>query len=64
MPLPEEAEQIEKLIDSAVVTKGVDAQMSSIIEEETADYFNGQKSAGETAERINSRISIYLKENN
>lgn len=64
VPLPEEAEQIEKLIDSAVVTKGVDAQMSSIIEEETADYFNGQKSAGETAERINSRISIYLKENN
>ncbi len=64
VPLPEEAEQIEKLIDSAVVAKGMDTQMFSIIEEEAADYFNGQKSAEETAERINSRISIYLKENN
>ena len=50
--------------DLAERTSGsVNEELVNIITEETAPFFKGQKTAGETAEIIQNRISIYVKEN-
>ena len=40
-----------------------DAEISKILEEELAPYFEGQKGAQEVADIIQSRIGVYVKEN-
>ncbi len=61
---PEEVEAVRQIIASAERTSGsVNEELVNIITEETAPFFKGQKTAGETAEIIQNRISIYVKEN-
>lgn len=62
IPLPEEVEPIRELIDTARTDRNNGVQILSMIQEEAAAYFNGNKSAEETAEVIQSRVSVYLKE--
>jgi len=51
-------ETVEKIHKSASVDSGV----SRIIEEQTGIYFDGQLTASETAEAIQKKVSLYLKE--
>ena len=61
---PEEIEAVRQIIASAERTAGsVNEELVNIITEETAPFFKGQKSAKDTAEIIQNRISIYVKEN-
>ncbi len=62
VPLPEEIEPIRSLLDTARVDRNSDEQILSVIQEEAEAYFNGNKSAEEVAEVIQSRVSVYLKE--
>lgn len=59
----EEVAAMRKLIESAHSTSRYDVQMSNIIEEETAAFFEGQKSAKDVADIIQSRVQIYVNEN-
>lgn len=59
----EEAEQLKKEICSITDVYSYDEDLMQIIEEETAPYFAGQKSAQEVASIIQSRAQIYLNEN-
>lgn len=59
----EDVDRIDQLIwqlDSLIKT---DDQINTIIEEETAAYFSGSKSAQEAADIIQNRIQTYVKEN-
>jgi len=51
------------LIDIARPLSRESEEIYSIISEEAAPYFAGQKSAGEVAKMIQSRIQIYVSEN-
>lgn len=60
----EEVDAVKAIIASAERTAGsVNEELTNIITEETAPYFKGQKNAQETADIIQSRIQIYVKEN-
>lgn len=60
----EEIDAVRQIIESAERTAGsVNEELVNIITEETAPFFKGQKSAKDTAEIIQNRISIYVKEN-
>lgn len=59
----EEIEGIRHLIDIARPTSKESEEIYSIIGEEAAPYFAGQKSAEEVAKIIQSRIKIYVSEN-
>ena len=39
-----------------------DSHIVGIIDEETADYFNGVKDVNQTAELIQNRVQLYLNE--
>ena len=62
-PLPEETELICALLDSSTTARG-GGQISSIVAQEAASYFNGQKTAADVAALIQNRVSIYLEEQN
>lgn len=64
IPLPDEDDiaQIRKYIESADTRSITDVRISSIIKEEVGAYFEGQKTAEQTADIIQRRVSIYLKE--
>jgi hypothetical protein len=62
-PLPEETELICALLDSSTTARG-GGQISSIVAQEAASYFSGQKSAADVAALIQNRVSIYLEEQN
>ena len=53
---------IMALLDTARVIGDNDEQILSIIQEESAAFFDGQKSAEETVEVIQNRVFIYLQE--
>lgn len=60
----EEADTLMKLLDGMCAKFTYNTEYSAIITEELEPYFNGQKSAQDTAAVIQNRISLYLAENN
>ena len=50
-------------LDSSTTARG-GRQISSIVAQEAASYFSGQKSATDVATLIQNRVSIYLEEQN
>lgn len=58
----EEADMIVDIINSVDKVYGVDEDIMSIINEECAAFFNGEKSARDTANIIQSRARIYVSE--
>lgn len=60
----EQVEQILKLIDSASVPARSNSTITSIVTEEAEAYFEGDKSIDETVALIQSRVSLYLSEQN
>ncbi len=59
----EEADAVRELVGMAEPMGSYNTDIFSIISEETAPYFAGQKSAADAAEIIQSRIEIYVSEN-
>ena len=60
-PLPEETDLICTLLDSSTTARG-GRQISSIVAQEAASYFSGQKTAADVAALIQNRVSVYLAE--
>ena len=60
---PEQVQMVRDLIDSAVAGTNNDETILEIINEEAAAYFEGQKSAQEVADIIQSRVQTYVSEN-
>ncbi|MBD5511432.1 MAG: extracellular solute-binding protein [Lachnospiraceae bacterium] len=58
----EEADSLLKLINSVDGIYQYNSSLMSIIEEETAPYFAGQKNVNEVADIIQSRVRIYINE--
>ncbi len=64
-PTDEDINQIKDIINKAdTVANYANNEIFSIIEEESESFFKGEKTAKEVAEIIQSRVSIYVKENN
>lgn len=62
-PLTEEdAREFIDYLTSVDTVKKYDSNLNSIIQEEVSGFFGGAKSADETAQIIQSRVSIYLSE--
>ncbi len=59
----EEVDEFLAILEKADEVNYQDTAIMEIIEEEVAPYFEGQKSADEVADIIQSRVDIYLKEN-
>ena len=59
----EEIDGVRALIEIARPLSSESEEIYSIITEEAAPYFSGQKSAEETAKIIQSRVQIYVSEN-
>lgn len=59
----EEVDAVRALIDSVDTAVEYNQQISTIISEEAAPFFEGQKSASEVADIIQSRVQIYINEN-
>jgi len=59
---PEDVDKIKSLIEQATNIFEYDTEIMSIIEEEAAYYFAGQKSIEEVAEIVQNRVSLYLAE--
>lgn len=62
-PAEDDIKAIKDIINSIDTISGSDEKISSIIDEETKAFFEGQKSADEVAKVIQSRVSMYVKEN-
>ena len=62
VPLPEEVEQLQELISRAGHVPGYQEAVMSIIREEAAGYFAGDKDARETARIIQNRVQVFLNE--
>lgn len=62
VPLPEEVEQLQELIFRAGHVPGYQEPVMSIIREEAAGYFAGDKDARETARIIQNRVQVFLNE--
>lgn len=58
-----EVETIRKLIENTDTMYQYDEKIMEIITEEADAYFEGQKSAKETADIIQNRIQVYVNEN-
>ena len=61
MPIPEEVEEIRRLI-SLARPAWQDAVAMSIIKEEAASYFHGQKTLDEVVGLIDNRVGLYMDE--
>ena len=59
----EQIDILKDIIDGMDTLNDFDNQISDIIIEETASFFEGQKTAKESADIIQSRIQIYVNEN-
>lgn len=58
-----EAEELERFVlDALKNSRQFDNTIDSILREELAPYFSGEKSAEQTAENIQNRVEIYLSE--
>lgn len=53
---------IDKVMNNVKVYAESDLKITSIVSEETAPFFQGQKSAEEVAKVIQNKISTYLQE--
>ncbi len=62
-PTQEEVEATRALIDSARPMSMVDDTILGIITEEAAPFFQGQKTVDDVAKVIQSRVQVYLDEN-
>lgn len=58
----EQADQILDLINSTKVVTGYDDNIMSIISDEAAAYFAGDKSLDDTVNMIQSRVNLYVAE--
>ncbi len=58
----EDRKEFRSIIDSADRMLQKDTKIYSIIEEEAANYFGGNKSLDETCKVIQERVSIYINE--
>ncbi|AGL01203.1 ABC transporter substrate-binding protein [Desulfoscipio gibsoniae] len=61
-PTQEDVDYMENLLSQANVYIGTDQKIISIVQEETAAFFTGQKTAETTAQLIQDRVSTYLNE--
>ncbi|MBR4581125.1 MAG: extracellular solute-binding protein [Lachnospiraceae bacterium] len=59
----ERAEVVKQFVYSTKYFASYDQKIIDIIKEEAAPFFNGQKSAEDVAKIIQSRVSIYVMEN-
>ena len=59
----EDVDIIEELMLSAKDTIRIDSKFEEIFTEEIMSFFEGKKSAEETANVLQSRMKIYLSEN-
>ncbi len=59
----EDAARVKKFIMGSTAMMSYDTKINEIIKEESAAYFSGQKSAEDVAKIIQSRVSIYVQEN-
>lgn len=57
-----QADQILSLVESTQSLYGYDEDIMSIITDETAAYFAGEKSLDDTASMIQSRVNLYVAE--
>lgn len=55
-------DKINSLIDNAAIVVRYDQSIDKIIEEESAAFFSGQKTAKEAADMIQNRVNIYINE--
>lgn len=63
-PLSAEEEKMYRdLIDNTTKISADNSQVMTIIDEEAANYFNGQKGLDETADIIQNRVSTFVNEN-
>ncbi|MBD5529575.1 MAG: extracellular solute-binding protein [Lachnospiraceae bacterium] len=60
---PEQVQAVRDLIDTAVAATNNDETVLTIIQEEAQAYFEGQKSAQDVANVIQSRVQTYISEN-
>ena len=58
----DEADQITALVNSVTRTMSYDQNLLNIISEEAAFYFSGEKTVDQTADIIQSRMTIYINE--
>ena len=58
----QEEQTIRSLISGITVFSRYDRSLSDIIDEEIQPFFEGQKSAEDTAKMIQSRATIYVNE--
>ncbi|EHQ89126.1 ABC transporter substrate-binding protein [Desulfosporosinus youngiae] len=61
-PTREDVDYMENLLSQAKVYIGTDQKILAIVQEETAAFFTGQKTAEATAQLIQDRVSTYLNE--
>ena len=60
----EDKDAVTRIIDNIAVSRGTwNEDILVIITEEAAPFFAGQKSAGEVADIIQSRVQMYVNEN-
>ena len=59
----EDVDAIKELINATDNALQLDQNIQNIITEEAGGYFQGQKTAQEVADIIQSRIQIYVNEN-
>lgn len=59
---PKDIARIETLLSGVQSFRETDPKVRSIVQEETAAFFSGQKTAEETAKVIQSKVSTYLQE--
>lgn len=58
----EQADKLYELIDACDIVWNRDSTVTSIVEEELGPFFAGDRTARETAEMIQNRVSIYVAE--
>lgn len=58
----EQADQLMDVVNSCTRVASESSSVYDIVNEEAQAYFNGQKSAEDTAKMVQSRVSIYVKE--
>lgn len=61
-PTEQEVAAMEKMLNTISVNGESDSKITNIVVEETAPFFQGQKSAEEVAKVIQNKVSTYLQE--
>jgi multiple sugar transport system substrate-binding protein len=61
-PEQHEIDRIEKALNNVRLYAETDPKVIAIIEQETASYFTGQKSAEDAAKSVQNKINTYLQE--